>query len=191
MKPYILAITGKIGAGKSTVASILKEKGWGILDSDKIVHQLYEPGNRGADKIQTFFGEEYLKKDGSVNRKKLIRALLKNTKKWDILNRLIHPLVLDELKREIKKLNKPQIAIELQIYNERLFGDLIDELWVIESPQKTRTKRIKEKTHPAKIEAIEAQQEAISLPKDATIINNSGSTDALKSCILKACPPTK
>ena len=177
MKKLIL-ITGKIGSGKSTVGHILKGEGWAILDGDQIVHDLYQPGERGALKVQTFFGDEYLKKDGSVNRKKLIQTLLKNTKKWTILNRLIHPIVADEIKRRIQKMPE-KVALELQIYNERIFGDLTDQIWVIETPKSIRHKRISSKFSELETAAIEAQQEELTYPEKAFIIQNDKSVEQL------------
>ena len=191
MTQHILAITGKIGSGKSTVSQVLAEQGWAIIDADQIVDDLYQPGERGAAKIQTFFGDEYLKKDGTVSRQKLVRTLLKNTKKWVILNRLIHPVVADEIKRRLHKIQEPKVAIELQIYNERIFSSLFDDIWIIEAPLKTRHQRIAKKFSLPEVEAIEAQQTDLKWPKNATVIKNSGSKNALKSVILQLCPPMK
>ncbi len=174
---FVLGITGKIGAGKSTVAKILEKEGWAKLDCDAIVHELYQSGGRGADKIQTFFGDKFIKKDKSVNRRKLLKTLLKNTKKWNILNRLIHPLIADEIERKIRKITSPKVALEIQIFDEKLFGDLIDKLWVIQAPDTLRHQRLTRDKE--EIEAIEAQQEALPKPTGATHISNSSSQDDL------------
>ncbi|MBT5016135.1 dephospho-CoA kinase [Candidatus Peregrinibacteria bacterium] len=182
-KHFVLGITGKIGAGKSTIARTLEKKGWFYLDCDQITHELYEPNGRGAEKIQTFFGDEFLKKDESVNRSKLMRTLLKNTKKWDILNRLIHPLVADEIERRLRKIDSPKIVVEIQVFNEKLFKDLFDELWIIEAPQKIRHSR-KTNLSSAEIEAVEAQQSKSLELTDAHVISNSSTIDDL----LKSLP---
>lgn len=179
MNKIVLGIIGKIGSGKSTVSQILADNGWAIIDADKIVYDLYKPNGRGSAKIQTFFGDEYLKKDGSVNRQKLKRTLLKNTKKWAILNNLIHPLVLDEIKRYLDKSTNNKVALEIQIFNEKSLKDLTNHIWKIESSEKISRKRVSDKFSIDEIEAILAQQNEIKWPKNATIIKNTGSKKAL------------
>ncbi len=138
----IIGITGKIGTGKSTVGEYLSRKGFTVMDCDQIVHDLYEPGGAGAEKIRSFFGETYLNKKGGVNRKKLFRMLLKSPKKWEVINRMIHPLVAEELKKRLKKITTSHVALEIQIYTPKLFSDIIDELWILESPKEAQYKRL-------------------------------------------------
>lgn len=138
----VIGITGKIGTGKSTVGEYLASKGFTVIDCDQIVHELYEPGGAGTEKIKSFFAEEYLTSEGSVNRKKLFRMLLKSPKKWEVMNRMIHPLVAEELRRRLRKITTPHVALEIQIYNAKLFKEFVDELWVIESPKEAQYQRL-------------------------------------------------
>lgn len=182
---HILGITGEIGSGKSTVASVLKKKGWETIDCDEIVHKLYQPEGSGTQKIKTFFGETYLTKEEAVSRKKLLRILVKSPKKWEILNRMIHPLVAEQLMRELRKVKGKKVAIEIQIYNERLFSDFIDQLWKIQSTRENQFKRInKRKLSLEEFESMRNQQKSGEEIKSITIENN-GDKKKLEQTVLE------
>lgn len=161
----VIGITGKIGSGKSTVAHFLENHGAFRLDCDQIVHDLYKPGGLGSKKIHTFLGEPYMRRDGSVNREKLLKELFKHPKKWQVLNRMIHPLVAEMLRRELRKIPNPSsggeiwVALEIPIFDARLFGPFIDALWVIESSEDIRVDRLRDRSLTRhEIEQISHQQ---------------------------------
>lgn len=179
-KTHTLALTGKIGSGKSTVRDWFEHKGIPSVDCDELVHKLYEPGNLGALKIQAFFGEEYLTKEGRVNRKKLRRGITSSQKKWEVLNRMIHPLVVDQLQRHIRAFKAPYAVVEIQLYEPRLFKDLVDEVWWIEANSSIRHQRIQQRgLRPNEVEWLEEKQK-----ENAAIahrnLSNQGSREALK-----------
>lgn len=176
----VIGITGKIGSGKTTVAKLLEKDGATRIDCDEIVNELYQPGEKGSEKIQTFFGGSLLLKNGSVNRNKLTRILIKSSKKWEILNRIIHPLVAEKIRKQLPKCTSELTILEIPIYNERLFKEFIDELWIIEAPSKIRHKRLQKRFTQAEIEAIEKQQEKAKLPK-GIIISNHGTKEELEA----------
>jgi dephospho-CoA kinase len=180
----VIAITGKIGSGKSEATNILKELGAHRIDCDEIVHSLYKPEALGTQKIETFFGKTLMDKNGGVDRKKLAKILYKREKKWTILNRLIHPLVAHELRTQLQRIKKGIVVIEIQIYNDRLFKPFIDELWTIETLEEIRKERLKQRgLTPEQIEIIGRQQTP---PKSATRhITNNETEETLKITLKK------
>src|SRR5205085_5408038 len=66
-----VGLTGGLGAGKSTVARRLAERGLPVLDADRVVHALYEPGGKGSAAIAAAFGPELLDARGAVDRPRL------------------------------------------------------------------------------------------------------------------------
>jgi dephospho-CoA kinase len=102
----ILGITGKIGSGKTTVCNMLQQKGAIVIDADKVVQELYQPQRIGALKIKQFFGEEFLYKDGRVNKNKLRKLVWGDSKKLHILSNVIHPIVVHEIKKKIDSIQK-------------------------------------------------------------------------------------
>ena len=67
----VIGITGVLGAGKSTVAGMLKTGECELIDADKLAHQLLSRGGRVYKKIVGFFGTGILKKDRNIDRQKL------------------------------------------------------------------------------------------------------------------------
>lgn len=181
-----IAITGKIGSGKSTVLQLLKKRGAAIIDCDAITRDLYSAGGKGALKIQTFFGDEFLDKKGNVDKKKLLRTLVKFPKKWAILTRIIHPSVIDELKRRIKiaKTQSDTVAVEIPVLSKKLAQIEFDQLWVIDAPKTVRRRRIVSRNlRREELEAIEDVQSEIIFPKNARVIKNTGSISTLEKKI--------
>lgn len=128
----IVGVTGYLGSGKSTALKFFKDAGFCVIDSDDIVHNLYKQGEAGWRKIKKFFGEEYLKgKSGDVDRKILGKFVFENPAKLKILEKLIHPLVFNEIRHEIKSSKKNKIAIEAVAFDEKQIGHKIDyKVWI-------------------------------------------------------------
>ncbi|KAF8575790.1 CoaE-domain-containing protein [Ramaria rubella] len=89
----MLGLTGGIGTGKSTVASLLASRGIPVIDADVLARQAVAPGTRGLSKIVSEFGAEVLKGDGSLNRPKLGAIIFNDEAKRKKLNGIVHPAV--------------------------------------------------------------------------------------------------
>jgi dephospho-CoA kinase len=138
-KKYIVGIIGGISCGKTFAGRFFENLGAGFIDCDKIVHRLYDKEGLGAKKIETFFGEEFVNKDGSVNRTKLGIFVSKDEKKTRILEKIIHPVVLNELQKEIDKLDKKLIFVELNTPAEK-FLNICDKIIKITSRKMPKNK---------------------------------------------------
>jgi dephospho-CoA kinase len=96
----IIGLTGSIASGKSTVSNMLKEKGYPIVDADKIARQVVEPGTPVIKEIAEHFGDEVLNEDGSLNREKLGKRIFKSEEERKKLNTIIHPAIRNEMIRQ-------------------------------------------------------------------------------------------
>ncbi|WP_100065100.1 dephospho-CoA kinase [Miniphocaeibacter massiliensis] len=110
----IYFIIGSIASGKSSVVKILKEKGFLTIESDKIVHLLYEE-KEVQEKLASCFGKEIIK-DNKIDRKKLGDIVYNDELKKKKLECEVHPLVMDRVYEIIKSSNKDIIFIELPLY---------------------------------------------------------------------------
>jgi len=88
-----LGLTGGIASGKSTVAAILRELGFPVLDADSISHGLMEPGQIAHDEILQAFGADLADSSGQIDRHKLASIVFADAAKLAKLNAILHPRV--------------------------------------------------------------------------------------------------
>lgn len=88
-----LGLTGGIASGKSTVAAILRDLGFPVLDADSISHRLMEPGQIAHDEILQVFGADLADSSGQIDRHKLASIVFADPAKLAKLNAILHPRV--------------------------------------------------------------------------------------------------
>ena len=97
-----VGITGGIGSGKTTVASIWESLGATVVYADDLAKQLMQTDPDLKRKLSETFGEETYHSDGSLNKPHLIKeAFHKN--RVEELNSIVHPAIRIEAKDLIKK----------------------------------------------------------------------------------------
>jgi dephospho-CoA kinase len=99
-KPLRLGLTGGIGSGKSTVASIMASAGAAVMDADAISRSLTIPGGRAIPAILAEFGEQLIAPDGAMNRDAMRALVFSNPESKRQLEAIIHPLVGQVLQEE-------------------------------------------------------------------------------------------
>lgn len=133
--PYVLGVTGPIGAGKSEVCKYLETKGFIRLDSDEVVHELYT-----KPEVQKRLREivpNLVIKDGIIDRAKLRHELIQNPRQKRVLEKYIHALVIEELNRQIKKHKANEnIVVEVPLLFESHFDAFCDETLVVLASEK-------------------------------------------------------
>ena len=96
----LIGLTGGIGSGKSTVASLCRERGWRVVDADGIARDVVKPGKPALSELAAAFGEEILLADGSLNRKELARRAFADKEHTELLNSITHPRIQEETQRQ-------------------------------------------------------------------------------------------
>ena len=183
MEARVLAITGGIGSGKSTLCRILAERGVPVYDSDSRTRAMYE---RDAQLVQTL-GErlgvpELL--SGKMDRKALAARIFSDPTALQTLEGIVHPRVLEDFLRWKQALPNgpwtgpgavPFVVLESAIVLERpLFAAQIDRTLWIEAPEALRLERAA-KRDGADVEALKARaatQLALSARADAVLVND-------------------
>ncbi len=99
-KPLRLGLTGGIGSGKSTVASIMASAGAAVMDADAISRSLTLPGGRAIPAILAEFGSQLIASDGAMNRDAMRALVFSNPESKRQLEAIIHPLVGQVLQEE-------------------------------------------------------------------------------------------
>ena len=94
-----VGLTGGIASGKTTVASLLRMRDCMVLEMDPIGHEFLEPGQAAYDEIVREFGREILTSAGAVDRMKLGGIVFANETKRARLNAILHPRILDVVRK--------------------------------------------------------------------------------------------
>ena len=90
----IIGLTGGIGAGKTTVAALMAQKGAFVVDTDLIARDVVEPNSPALEAIRREFGDAVLRADGTLDRPALARIIFGDESKRAKLNELTHPEIL-------------------------------------------------------------------------------------------------
>ncbi len=100
----VVGLTGGIGTGKSRVVDLLAGLGAAIVDSDRIVRELQQPGGAALARIAETFGSEYLLADGNLDRAKLGKRVFDQPAERAKLNAIMLPAVTTELRARMERL---------------------------------------------------------------------------------------
>lgn len=142
----IVGLTGSIATGKSTVSKMLAEQGAVIIDADKIVRRVQEPGQPAWRGIVEHFGEGVLQADGTLNRAKLGDLVFQDTKNRQRLNEIVHPIVRVERDRETAEARErdPEVIIiwDIPLLIETGIYKDVDRVVVVYVDQETQLSRL-------------------------------------------------
>ena len=97
----IIGLTGQTGSGKSTVCSILKEKGFYICDCDEVASRVRKEKNI-IEKLKNIFGQD-IETDGKINNRLLALRAFKDEESTNLLNSIMHPEILKIAFNEIEE----------------------------------------------------------------------------------------
>jgi len=97
-------LTGGIASGKSTVAAMLRELGFPVIEADRVAHQVMEPGQPAYDEVISAFGEAILESEQRIDRRRLAAIVFSDRLKLSQLNAIIHPRVEQEMLRMFMEL---------------------------------------------------------------------------------------
>ena len=128
-----IAITGTIGSGKSTVASYLRNKGHFVFDCDEVNRELLN-----SDVLIDYFPECY--DDGLLDKKKLANIVFNDEKKRLLLESIMHPLILERMKKESGK-HDPFFA-EVPLLFEVNWDKYFDKVLLVVVDEKTTLNRL-------------------------------------------------
>ena len=143
MKVY--GLTGKTGAGKSTVAEKLEKMGFCVIDGDKIARSITEKGKPAISILANEFGCDIIEDDGSLNRKLLASRAFKDRESTAKLNAITHPIIKTEFEKELRKAEEEGFSfavIDAAALLESSCKDLCEKIIVVTAPEEIRLSRI-------------------------------------------------
>ena len=132
---YSIGLTGSIGAGKSTAAYYLKNRGYPVIDADQLGHETYLPNTEVFRRIIDGFGPEVIHKDGSVDRKSLAKIVFSDNAQLQRLNAIVWPeikrLAISRLEQIKRTKRHTIIFFEAAVLIEANWDTFVDEVWSI------------------------------------------------------------
>lgn len=145
----VVGLTGGIATGKSAVSHMLKERGAAIVDADVVARQVVEPGTEGSARIRARFGAAVFRSDGSLDRQALGRLVFADKDSRLDLNRLLHPLIIRQMRAETNRLQAddphPIIVWDVPLLIEEKMTDLVDLVVIVYIPVQLQQKRLMER----------------------------------------------
>jgi dephospho-CoA kinase len=145
-RPIAVAITGGIGAGKSTALECFRRHGAATVSSDEIVHHLLATDPEVKEALVARFGEEILGEDGAPDRERIAFKVFRDREALDFLEKLLHPLVSREYlawREQLAQLpNPPSVCVtEVPLLYESGAEERFDKVVLITAPAKLREAR--------------------------------------------------
>ena len=111
----LIGLTGGIGSGKSTVSSLLSERGAVIIDADAIARELQAPGAPLLQKLADQFGEKIINESGALDRVALAGIVFSDAEALKSLNKIVHPAIAAEMDRRMKEQRETNNVVVLDI----------------------------------------------------------------------------
>ena len=143
MSATVVGLTGPIGAGKSTVAAMLRDLGAKVLDADALARDEQSRGTLGYSAIVQQFGTKVLGEDKEIDRKKLAEEVFADPQKLATLERILHPRVIARILEARKMLREGEVlVIEAIKLLESGLRNICDEIWVVHAPRGTMLERL-------------------------------------------------
>ena len=147
-----IGITGTIGAGKSFVSSLLRERGYTVLDTDSKVHELYRDCKELRAELAEAFGPECLAESG-VNRAFFVERAFSDSSIREKLEQLVYPYLTQAVLAFFGEPAESSAGNEAPAGQPRFLEaallsrvpeivGMLDEIWIVDAPEGTRLERL-------------------------------------------------
>lgn len=157
----VIGLTGSIAVGKSTVTHYLRTHGYQVLDADEISHHAMDRGTSCYQKVKEIFG--CVKDDLTIDRQMLGRIVFNDAKKKKQLEDIIHPYVIEELKKGIVHCQDSLIFLDIPLLYEIHLEYLCDKIIVVYVDETTQMKRLMKRNGILEDEALLLMRQQISI----------------------------
>lgn len=184
----VLGLTGGIASGKSTADAFFLKRNLSVIDSDVIAHDILNIGQLGYKKVISYFGQDILNSDRTLNRKKLGQIVFNDQSKLNVLNQITHPLIFSEIEDKItqnKLLKKPVVIVDAPLLFETKVKDYCDKTLLIAVPEELQLQRLMTRDHLNKTEALNRIKTQMPLSQKEKladyVITNTGTIKELET----------
>lgn len=153
----VIALTGGIACGKTTVAAMLRRLGAEGIDADEISRGLTAEGGLALPEIRRVFGDGVFLPDGTLDRKALSAAVFGNAEALARLNAITHPLIRAEMERRIfecRKAGAQVVILDVPLLFEAHMESMADRVLCVTAPEERQIARMAERNGFTREEAL-------------------------------------
>ena len=187
MTAFVVGLTGPIGAGKSTVAGILRDLGAKVLDADALARDEQLRGTVGYTAIVQQFGTEILGPDREIDRRKLADVVFADPRRLAQLERIVHPRVIARVLEARAMLPDDAIlVVEAIKLVETSLRSVCDRIWVVLAERPVLVERLAGRgLSEEQVLARMAHQAGVDDLRAAAdvVLRNDGDRDALRAAV--------
>jgi dephospho-CoA kinase len=187
---YLVAVTGGIGSGKSTVTARFAERGCPVIDADRVAREVVEPGEPALAELAERFGDGVIRPDGSLDRAAVAAIVFADDGARADLERITHPRVAARMAERIADLNaepgaRPDrvVVIDHPLLVETSQAGRFDAVVVVLAPEAVRSQRLADERgmDPADVRARMAAQASDAERRAVAthVVDNSGDLASL------------
>ena len=188
----IIGLTGGIASGKSTVTSYLIEKGYAVIDADRVVHDLQAQGGELYQALVEHFGTEILLDTGDLNRPALAERIFSSQNEIAWSNQVQGEMIRKALARERDRLIEAEdlFFMDIPLLIEQGYLDWFDQVWLVYVTEDTQLQRLMERNALREVQARDRL--AAQMPLDEKkafvdlVIDNNSKRDRLYQQIDRA-----
>ncbi len=184
----VLGLTGGIASGKSTADAFFLKCNLPVIDSDVIAHDILNIGQLGYKKVISYFGQDILNSDRTLNRKKLGQSVFNDQSKLNVLNQITHPLIFSEIEDKItqnKLLKEPVVIVDAPLLFETKVKNYCDKTLLIAVPEELQLQRLMTRDRLNKTEALNRIKTQMPLSQKEKladyVITNTGTIKELET----------
>lgn len=180
----LIALTGGIAAGKSTVAEVWQALGAKHIDADLLAREVVSPGTPGFEQVVAEFGPSILSPDGSLNRTKLGEIIFNDQNARQKLENILHPLIQSRAKELVAEAGNLNVVYSIPLLVETKSPLKFNKIVTVSAPEAVRQKRLVANRGLSNEEALKRiQSQATDSQREAVadlIINSDCSLEELK-----------
>ncbi|AGX87154.1 dephospho-CoA kinase [Candidatus Symbiobacter mobilis] len=185
-RPFRLGVTGGIGSGKSTVASLLGACGFPVLDADAVSRSLTQAGGAAIAPIAHAFGPTLLTPQGALDRPAMRRLIVTNPEARARLEAILHPMIERELRSLERAATAKTVVLDVPLLLESAHWSMdIDHLIVVDCSVSTQIERVRQRSGLSDEEvhallAIQTDRATRLAHADSILLNDGCTIEALR-----------
>jgi len=142
---FVVGLTSSMGCGASTVAKMLKKKGFEVIEADRVSHTIFRPNSLAWREAVRVFGKQIIGRNNEISHSALASVAFESKESVARLNKIAHPLIIKEIKNKIARLEKAGkkvVVLDAPLLLEAKMRKMVDFLVVVAAEKKLCIRRI-------------------------------------------------